>query len=130
MIELVCALPIWEIAPQNRGGYISEYCKQETSEDLFSIEGIGAQQAFTIVRLDKDLVAVISHANVIGDINSVRVLRRVPDAWQDLTSRVFPYMVDKDSRIRGNRDKSVVVRDSKSAADRTFIWSGSRYVEK
>ena len=130
MIQLVVALPIWEIAPQDRGTYISEFCKQEPSEDLFAIEAIGAQQAFTILRLDKDLVTVISHANVIGDINSVRVLRRIPGAWQDLTSRAFPYAVDKNSRIRGNRDKSVVVREPHSGRERRFIWTESRYVEE
>ena len=130
MIHLVCALPIWESNPEDRGRYIAEYCKQEPSEDLFSIEALGAQQGYTILRLDKDLVAVISHAEMEGQINDVRVLRRIPDAWQDLTTRTFPYTIDKMSRIRGNRDKSMIVREPGSATDRTFIWSGSRYVEK
>lgn len=132
MVDLVCALPsIWEVSLPFRGSFLRETYKEEIPEDFIEVSEIGAQVGFTVMRLDKDLLAVTTHSEMAGDDgDEVRVMRRVPGAWQDLTHRAFPYTINKNSRIRGNLDKSVLVSERNPDRNRKFVWNGSLYVEE
>jgi hypothetical protein len=129
MLDLVYALPLWEIAPQHRGAFVSEFATERDSEDYFETEGVGAQPAFTVVRLKADLVAVIEHPETEGDVDSITIMQRRSGSWKDMTSRVFPYSLPPKSRIRGNRDKTISVQEPKTPNQRLFRWTGSKYIE-
>jgi hypothetical protein len=131
MLDLVYALPLWEIAPQHRGAFVSEFATERDSEDYFETEGVGAQSAFTVLRLKADLVAVIVRPETEGDVDSITIMQRRSrsGSWKDMTSRVFPYSLPPKSRIRGNRDKTVTVQEPKTPNQRLFRWTGSKYIE-
>ena len=129
MLDLVYALPLWEIAPQHRGTFVSEFATERDSEDYFETEGVGAQTAFTVLRLKADLVAVIERPETEGNVDSITIMQRRSDSWKDMTSRVFPYSLPPKSRIRGNRDKTITVQEPNRPNQRSFRWTGSKYHE-
>ena len=130
MVDLACALPVWEVSVPFRGTYLSKIYNNEIPEDYIEVPMEGAQTGFTVIRLDRDLLAVTTHTELIGEYDTIRVLRRIPGAWQDLTARAFPYALDKESRIRANREKIIVVSEPASSRERRFAWSGSQFVEE
>ncbi|MBK8040712.1 MAG: hypothetical protein IPK22_26805 [Verrucomicrobiaceae bacterium] len=124
MVDLVSALPEpWEIRFPNRAPYLEALYKERIPEDFIEVPEEGAQCKFTVIRLDRDLVAVTTHSDM-GTDDSLRILRRVPSAWQDITSQAFPYALHKVSRIHGHRDRSLIVGGSK------FVWNGSSYIKE
>ena len=124
MVDLVSALPsTWEIGFPNRATYLEAIYKERIPEDFIEVPEEGAQCEFTVMRLDRDLVAVTTHSDMDSD-DGLRILRRVPSAWQDITPQAFPYALHKNSRIHGKRDKSLTVDGSR------FVWNGSRYVNE
>jgi hypothetical protein len=123
MSDLVCALPAtWEIDFSRRALRLEALYKGRIPEDFIEVPETGAQCEFTVMRLDKDLVAVTTHSDMDSD-DGLRIMRRVPCAWQDITPQAFPYALHKNSRIHGNSDKSLMVDGS------IFVWNGSRYVK-
>jgi hypothetical protein len=129
MLDLVYALPLWEIAPQHRGAFVSEYATERDSDDYFETEGVGAQPAFTVLRLKSDLVAVIERPETEGDVDSITIMQRLSGSWKNMTNRVFPYSLAPKSRIKGNRDMTIIVQDPDSPKQRLFRWTGSKYIE-
>ena len=139
MSDLVCALPhVWEVDPPFRGSYLRRLYPERYSGDpsavpdnYVSIPIDGAQTGFTVTRLENDLVVVTTHHDVEGDHDRVYILRRVPGSWLDLTSAMFPYPVPMDSgvRVRGLRDKSILMRLKYDGPERRFLWNGRRYEE-
>jgi hypothetical protein len=124
MTDLVCALPAtWEVDFSRRASRLKELYNERIPEDFIEVPETGAQCAFTVMRLDKDLVAVTTHSDMDSD-DGLRILRRVPSAWQDITPQAFPYALHKNSRIHGNRDKALIVDGSR------FVWKDSRYVKE
>jgi hypothetical protein len=132
MRQLVCALDTrcWEVDPVNRGAYLGKLYPDGVPEDFVRIPEDGAQPELFVIRLDRDLLAVVVHSDMIGPPDSVRVLRRIPNAWMDVTTRFFPYTIPKGWRYRGERNKSVVARDPETGKQRHFVWTGKRFTEK
>ena len=124
MSDLACALPAtWEIDFSRRASRLEALYKERIPEDFIEVPETGAQCEFTVIRLDKDLVAVTTHSDMDSD-DGLRIMRRVPCAWKDMTPQAFPYALHKHSRIHGKSDKSLIVDGSR------FVWNGFRYTKE
>jgi hypothetical protein len=129
MLDLVYALPLWEIEPQHRRSFVSEFATESESEDYFETEGVGAQPALTVLRLKTHVVAVIERPETEGDVDSITIMRRHSDSWKDMTNQVFPYSLPPKSRIQGNRNKTITVQEPMTTKQRLFRLNGSSYIE-
>jgi hypothetical protein len=132
MRELVCDLDgrCWEVDPTDRSAYLRKLYPDGIPEDFVRVPEDGAQPELFAIRLDKDLLAVVVHIDMIGPPDSLRVLRRISNAWKDVTPEFFPYTIPKGWRFRGERDKSVVAKDPGTGKKRRFVWTGRRFVEE
>lgn len=130
MRDLICALDnsFWELHPTGRGSWVDEHYPSGVPHDFIVLPESGAQCALTATRLDKDVLAVVSNSQMVDGSSSIRVLRRIPGGWIELTSRAFPYRLASDARIEAKRDKSVIVRHTKSGASEKYVWRGSQFV--
>jgi hypothetical protein len=131
MRDLVPALPdVWgDARPKFAGSLLDKQYPKGLPEDFVAVEGQGLMASFTVARLGADLVSVASHWDLAGEHDEVRVLRRTPDGWKDLTPNLFPYPVPKDEevKVRGTRGGTISVQLEFGGPSLRYDWDGMQY---
>lgn len=131
MRDLVLALPeIWgDVSPKFAESLLDKQYPKGLPEDFVAVEGEGLMASFTVARLESDLVSVAYHWDLAGEHDEVRVLRRTPDGWKDLTPILFPDPVSKDEevKVRGTRGGTISVQLKFGEPSLRYEWDGTRY---
>jgi hypothetical protein len=130
MRDLVCALDnrFWELPPAGRSPWLDANYPGGVPEDFISLPESGAQVALSAIRLDKDVLAIVSNSQLVDGSSELRVLRRTPGGWTELTRRAFPYRYGSGARLEAQRDRSVIVRHRDSGTLQRYVWRGSKFV--
>lgn len=131
MRELVLALPaVWgDVRPTFAESLLDKQYPKGLPEDFVDVEGEGLMASFTVARLESDLVSVANHWDLAGEHDEVRVLRRTPDGWMDLTPILFPYPIPKDEevKVRGTRGGTISVQLKFGEPSLRYDWDGTQY---
>ncbi len=131
MRDLVLALPdVWgDVRPTFAESLLDKQYPKGLPEDFVAVEGEGLMASFTVARLESDLVSVANHWDLAGEHDEVRVLRRTPDGWKDLTTTLFPYPVPKDEevKVRGTRGGTISVQLKFGGPSLHYDWDGTQY---
>lgn len=131
MRDLVLSLPnVWgEVSPKFAESLFDKQYPKGPPEDFVAVEGEGLMASFTVARLEPDLVAVANHWDLVGEYDEVRVLRRTPNGWKDLTSILFPDPIPKDEevRVRGTRGGTISVQLKFGGPSQHYDWDGTQY---
>jgi len=129
MEDLVCALDnsFWEISPGGRHAFVRQAYPDGVPETVISLPESGAQVAIAALRLDKDLLAVITSSDLMGPHSAVRVLQRVPGGWDESTATVFAYRMPKESAARILGERMIEVKDARTGMTQRYFWKGRRF---
>ena len=131
MRDLVLALPdVWgDVSPKFAESLLDKEYPKGPPEDFVAVEGEGLMASFTVARLESDLVSVAHHWDLAGEHDEVRVLRRTPNGWKDLTPNLFPDPVPKDEevKVRGTRGGTISVQLKFGGPSLRYDWDGTQY---
>jgi hypothetical protein len=123
--ELIVMLPFWEISLPWRGGYLSKAYPNGIPDDIVKLPGQGAQCGFDVFRLDRSIVGVITHVEEVEDWHELKILRRVENGWDDLTSELFRGATRWGRPPKLGNDLSITVSDE--SGDTTHRWRDGSY---
>jgi len=131
MRDLVLAIPdVWgDVRPKFAESLLDKQYPKGLPEDFVAVEGEGLMASFTVARLESDLVSVANHWDLAGEHDEVRVLRRTPDGWKDLTPVLFPDPVpnDEEVKVRGTRGGTISVQLKFGGPSLRYDWDGTHY---
>lgn len=139
MMKLLLALDAgeyWEASEAYRPEMIRKQNPKGVPENYIELEGQGAQINITALRLDGSTLAVAAGSPVMRAFSDgahpmgyyLRVLRRTPEGWQDLTEAVFPYSTPPHGSVSLYPDNTLVSRDESRKHSKIYRFNGQRFV--
>lgn len=129
--EMACEIEggLWEITKLGREVGIDRYYPEGVPDDIITYPESGAQASLTFVRLERNVIAVMSLYEVMDGGTSLSVYQKTASGMEDITATAFPYaQTHKYKSIYVHVDKSVTMISPSSDRLQRYLWNGTQFV--